>query len=113
LLPLLSPYRRGEMAYFIYDEFANKIRGQDGGYKMVESAEDMLKVYNEDRFDPIDGTLIKVADNIGAFIEAAASIRNGVNPPSLIEAKSTLLKKYKNYSIFGIDVEKILMGLEG
>ncbi|WP_457595623.1 HD domain-containing protein [Hydrogenimonas sp.] len=111
LLPMLPPYVRDEMRYFVNDEFADKIV-LDGRVEIVGDAEAMRKRYNTDGHNPVDGSLIKVADHIGAFIEAAASIRNGVNPPSLMEAKASLLKRYEGYTIFGIDVEGLLRGIE-
>ncbi|WP_457592587.1 HD domain-containing protein [Hydrogenimonas sp.] len=111
LLPMLPPYLREEMRYFVNDEFDNKIR-VDGRIETVEETSQMFSRYNSDGYDGIDGSLIKVADHIGAFIEAAASIQNGVNPPSLIEAKNSLLSRYEGYEIFGIEIEKILKGLE-
>ncbi len=110
LLPMLPPYLRDEMRYFVNDEFADKIM-VDGNLELIERVDLMESKYNSDSYNAIDGSLIKTADHIGAFMEAAASIRNGVNPPSLQEAKSGLMKKYQAFSIFGIDIEKILAGL--
>ncbi len=111
LLPMLPPYLRDEMRYFVDDEFANKIR-VDGTVEKIEDLKLMREKFNSDGYNGIDGSLIKCADHIGAFIEAAASIQNGVNPPSLVEAKESLLRKYEGYEIFSIDIERILKGLE-
>ncbi len=111
LLPMLPPYIRDEMRYFVNDEFADKIV-TERGVVTIDEAEAMRKRYNSDAYDAIDGSLIKVADHIGAFIEAAASIQNGVNPPSLTEAKEALLRRYEGYVLFGIDVEALLKGIE-
>ncbi|WP_200762479.1 HD domain-containing protein [Nitrosophilus alvini] len=111
LLPLLPPYLRDEMRYFIADEFSNRVM-IDGKVKKIKDEEEMIKTYNKDLFDPIDGSLIKVADHLGAYIEAVSSINNGIKPKNLINAKNDLLKKYKNRKIFGIDVYNILEKLE-
>ncbi|RUM45157.1 MAG: haloacid dehalogenase [Hydrogenimonas sp.] len=111
LLPLLPRYLRDEMRYFVTDEFANKIK-PDGRLKIIEEKELMKEEYNSDSYNGIDGSLVKVADHIGAFIEATASIRNGVAPIALINAKDALLKKYKGVKIFGINIEKLLRELE-
>lgn len=111
LLPLLPRYLRDEMRYFVTDEFANKIK-PDGRLKIIEEKELMKDEYNSDSYNGIDGSLVKVADHIGAFIEATASIRNGVAPIALINAKDALLKKYEGVKIFGIDIEKLLRELE-
>ncbi len=111
LLPMLPPYLRDQMRYFVNDEFANKIN-IDGRIEKIEDIEEMLTRYNSDGYNGIDGALVKVADHIGAFMEAAASIQNGVTPPSLLKAKESLLQKYQGFVILGIDIEKILKGIE-
>ena len=52
----------------------------DGRRKIVENSEKMATVYNRDEYDGIDGSLVKVADELGAFMEVSASIKNGVAP---------------------------------
>jgi putative hydrolase of HD superfamily len=111
LLPLLPKYLRDEMRYFVKDEFENKIK-IDGEIKTIKDKDLMRDRYNKDRFNGIDGSLIKVADHIGAFIEATASIKNGISPNELIKAKDGLFKKYKNFTIYDIDIEKLLNELD-
>jgi len=111
LLPLLPRYLRDEMRYFVKDEFENKIK-IDEKQESVDEIDLMKDEYNEDKFNGIDGSLIKVADHIGAFIEATASIKNGIAPKELIKAKDGLLKKYEKFMIYGIDIGKLLKELE-
>jgi len=111
LLPLLPRYLRDEMRYFVKDEFENKIK-IDGQLKTVKDVDLMRDEYNKDEFNGIDGSLIKVADHMGAFIEATASIKNGIYPKELIKAKDGLLKKYDKFMIYDIDIGKLLKGLE-
>ncbi len=111
LLPLLPPYLRSEMSYFIKDEFADRII-EKGEVKKISDPEMMLHRYNENRFSPVDGSLIKVADHMGAFMEACASIHNGVAPTELKNAKEALKKRYKGFALFGIDIESIFTRLE-
>ena len=110
LLPLLPRYLREEMRYYVTDEFADKIR-PDGRLKIVTDRDLMATEYNSDSFDGIDGSLIKVADHIGAYIEASASIANGVATSHLVGARDGLLKKYEGYKIYGIDIGKLLEAL--
>ncbi|WP_457605177.1 HD domain-containing protein [Nitratifractor sp.] len=110
LLPLLPRYLRDEMRYYVIDEFADKIR-PDGRLKKIDDPELMRTEYNSDSFDGIDGSLMKVADHIGAYIEASASIANGVNPPHLLEARESLRRKYDGYVLYGIDVGNLLSRL--
>ncbi|BBG65814.1 HMP-PP hydrolase (pyridoxal phosphatase) Cof, detected in genetic screen for thiamin metabolic genes [Hydrogenimonas sp.] len=111
LLPMLPPYLRDEMRYFVNDEFADKIV-VDGRLEIIDRTDLMQTKYNLDGYNGIDGSLIKVADHIGAFIEAAASIHNGVKPQSLVKAKESLSQKYRGFGIYGMDIEEILKGIE-
>lgn len=42
--------------------------------------------YNDDRFDPKDGVLLKICDTLAAFIEAYTAVRNGIGSDQLHEA---------------------------
>ena len=99
ILPLTPKHIKNELKMLITDEFENKIITSNG-YKKVEIAEDLLGNKG------IDGKLIKVADHLGAFIEALMSINHGIKSPELINAIEYLNKKYKNFKILGIDVSK-------
>jgi putative hydrolase of HD superfamily len=98
LLPLLPKYLRNEMAWYLYDEFSNRLKTQKIELDFLE---------NNREIEAIDGSLVKVADNLGAFVEAVESIKNGVNPPSLIEARDKLMEKYKNKIMYDINIEEI------
>ena len=98
LLPLLPKYLRGEMSWYLYDEFSNRLKTQKVEIEFLE---------NNRKIEAIDGALVKVADNLGAFVEAIVSIENGVNPKSLIEARDKLFEKYKNKTMYGINIEEI------
>lgn len=58
------------------DEFSNRI-WENGSSRSLNEGEDINK-YNSDEYSPVDGKLIKVADEISAFIEAEQSIRHGI-----------------------------------
>jgi hypothetical protein len=51
---------------------------------------------------------MKVADHIGAYIEASASIANGVATTHLVGARESLLKKYESFTLHGIDVGELI-----
>ena len=99
IIPLLPDKLKKELKIMITDEFANKIITENG-YKKVDIAEDLLGNKG------IDGSLIKIADHLGAFVEALMSINHGIKSPELINAIELLNKKYKNKKIMGIDVSK-------
>ena len=99
IIPLVPNKLKNELKIMITEEFANKIITENG-YKKVDIAEDLLGNKG------IDGKLIKVADHLGAFIEALMSINHGIKSPELLNAIEFLSKKYKNFQIMGIKVEK-------
>ena len=106
LLPLLPKYARDDLRYLIIDEFANKIQ-YNNKIQIIQDTSLMQTKYNTDKFNGVDGSLIKVADHLGAFMEAVSSINNGVAPKSLIEAKDNILNKYHHQTLFGIDLKSI------
>ncbi|MFW5489242.1 MAG: HD domain-containing protein [Desulfovibrio sp.] len=63
------------------EEFATVIR-KDG--KLVEvTFEQMQEEYNSDEYDPKDGRMLKICDNLAAFIEAYTAVRNGISSDQL------------------------------
>lgn len=53
--------------------------------------------YNKNTFEPKDGELLKVCDNIAAFIEAYTATRNGIINEHLQLAQLRIKNKYQNY----------------
>ncbi len=106
ILPLLPSPIREELIYFIEDEFSNRIKE---GHKVKKgiSGKDMLELYNEDRFSPIDGDLIKACDKLAAFIEASLSISHGIKSHHLVEGKDLIYQKYKDERPGGIDFREL------
>jgi len=101
LLPLLPKYLRNEMKWYLYDEFSNR----------TKTIKVELEILEENReIEAIDGSLVKVADNLGAFVEAVYSIESGISPKVLIEARDKLLEKYSEVKMYGIDIEEIFKG---
>jgi putative hydrolase of HD superfamily len=70
---------------FTEDEFTSIVT-IDGTRRIVSSGE-ISRTYNEDRYDPRDGEMIRAADRLAAFIEAYLAIRNGSASPDLQEAR--------------------------
>ncbi len=57
----------------------------DGKVTRVEF-EDLQTKYNADEYDPKDGKLLKICDNIAAFVEAYTATRNGISADELLQA---------------------------
>lgn len=75
---------------------SQKVTSQDINYK-----------YNDDKFNPRDGKIVKAADDLAAFIEAYVAIRNGSTNQDLHGAKLSLKNKYGKMSIAGINLGEI------
>lgn len=122
LEPLMDNCFREELLYFISDEFSDKIRvpKQDmllvspivnrfenhmPGSPLKTTFEQINSYYNMPECSPVDGSLIRVADHIAAFLEADSSIRYGITSTHLQEGRNNLLKIYpKGKIISGINV---------
>ncbi len=92
ILPLLPGSWRKEIVYFLEDQFQNKI--VDNG--KVRQVEEIKPQWNRDELNPLDGSIIKVADEMAAYWEAAISLSHGIRSPHLEEAIRGLEDKYKN-----------------
>lgn len=106
ILPLLPPPVCEDLIYFIEDEFSNRIKEGDKVRKGI-SGKEMQELYNEDRFSPIDGEMIKACDKLAAFIEASLSIRHGIKSHHLEEGKDLIYRRYKDECPGGIDFRKL------
>ncbi len=100
ILPLVPKNLKKELKIILTDEFANK-KISNNSFEIIEKIDNDFK-----NCIGIDGSLIKVADHLGAFIEALMSIKHGIESPELKNAIKFLSQKYKNYTIYGIDIEK-------
>jgi len=106
ILPLIPPPMREEVIYFIEDEFSNRVKEGDVVTKGIAGAE-MLTAYNEDRFSPIDGEMIRACDKLAAFIEASLSIGHGIKSHHLEEGKKLIYEKHKDDQPLGINFREL------
>ncbi len=102
---LIPPQLHGQMQMYTEDEFSS-IVSIDGNY-VPKNSQEINESFNEDRFDPRDGELVKAADHLAAYIEAYLSMHNGLASEELDEAKWTLKKEYKSKSVAGINFGEI------
>jgi putative hydrolase of HD superfamily len=78
-----------------------------GGKTRKVSSQEINNKYNEDRFNPRDGELIRAADDLAAFVEAYVAILNGSPSEYFAEAKSSVIKRYSGVTIGGVDCGEI------
>ncbi len=81
-----------EMRKFTQNEFQSKAL-IDGESKVI-SSNAINRMYHKDRYDPIDGEIIKAADDLAAFVEAYLAIQNGIVTPDFAYATYDLKRKY-------------------
>ena len=70
--------------------------------------EQLQAEYNCDCFDPKDGELLKLCDELAAFLEAYTAVRNGVTSPELQGAMWRLKNIRRNYALGNIHFGAIL-----
>ena len=106
IYPLLEDNMREEIKYFTQDEFKNKIYSNE---KTIDdlSVSDLNEKYNEDRFNPIDGEVIKAADRLSSFLEAWYSMKFGVKNDEFADSMEAIKLRYKNVRFGKVDMNKI------
>lgn len=104
LLPLLPVQWHKDIINYTVDEFDNKIvvKGQS---KVVKG--DITAQYNQDRYSPVDGRIIRGCDHLAAFMEAWLSIQYGITSLHLAGAVKSLPKQYTGKLVGGVNFGKI------
>lgn len=99
---LLEPEWIAEIKYFTVDEFDEKIN-KDGKLEKV-TFDDLSANYNSDKFNPIDGELIKVSDQFAAFLEAFVTMSLGITSKHLKDGRENILRSNKNKKLGPLDI---------
>ncbi|WP_287588063.1 HD domain-containing protein [Candidatus Borrarchaeum sp.] len=102
LLPLLPSAWHKDFRYFIEDEFESKIKTENNEIKLV-SSEKINESFNSDSYSPVDGKIIKICDDLAAYVETYFSISHGITSEILINAHNALYNQYKTKKVAGID----------
>jgi putative hydrolase of HD superfamily len=98
------------MRTFTENEFRSVIT-RDGGSVTVRSDE-ISAHYNEDCFNPRDGEFVEAADHLAAYIEAYMALKNGLTSPELVDAKTSIRRRYGHVVISGIKFGEIYADFE-
>lgn len=116
--PLIEGKRQDiaeRLGYFLGMETGSEFEAAaiiDGWPKKI-STEDLNSRYNDDRFDPKDGELLKLCDHLAAFMEAYNAIRNGITSSHLHQAYWRITQNYmKDPVVAGIHVGPLLADFE-
>lgn len=103
ILPLLPHQLQREMLYFLGDEFHSKITHEDQ-VKIVTS-ELISQEYDSDDYNPLDGEVVRICDQLAAYIEASMSITYGIKAPELMRGKGMIYDKYARSHVGGVDFQ--------
>ena len=90
VLPLLPESWHREIIYFLDNQFENRVM-EKGRVKIIPEIDSSL---NLDMLSPVDGVVVRIADELAAFWEAGLSLAHGIRSPVLTQAVSGLEKKY-------------------
>lgn len=105
IYPLLPAAWHQELKYFTNDEFCSKIYLER--IVTVVTSDEINERYNDDKFNPIDGQIIRGCDHISAYVEAYLSLTNGIQSEQLQSGHKNLYDRYCGKTIGGIDFGQI------
>ncbi|MEG1609977.1 MAG: HD domain-containing protein [Bilophila sp.] len=100
-------YYLGLLGKDVTSEFDETIQDAAGVHRLA-SFEDLQDIGNHDALDPKDGTLLKVCDNLAAFIEAHTSVRKGISSASLYEAITRIRSEFRHRSLGSLSLGTLL-----
>jgi putative hydrolase of HD superfamily len=100
IMPLLPRQWHKEVLYFLEDEFQSKATVD--GHLLLCSSEQISREYNSDENNPLDGALVRICDQLAAYIEASMSIIYGIKAPDLIKGKNQIYAINADTQICGI-----------
>lgn len=101
IYPLLPPSWHGEIEYYTQNEFDSKII--DNGAVKTVTSDIVNEKYNDDKFNPIDGQIIRGCDHLSAYIEAYMSLNYGIMSDQMMSGYTHLRERYKDKIIGGIN----------
>jgi len=91
---------------FIEDEFVSKVTIE--GQACHTTSDAITASYDQDRFNPVDGELVKAADDLAAFMEAYLALQKGISNPQLqtaVQEKKRM--SYRNKTIVGVNFDQL------
>ncbi|MEJ5244734.1 MAG: HD domain-containing protein [Bacteroidota bacterium] len=95
-----------ELKYFTQNEFENKII-VNNTIKTGQTNSEITEKYNKDEFNPLDGNIVRWADQLAAYLEAWHSINNGIKSQELVSSAISISNKYLNSDINFIDIKTL------
>jgi putative hydrolases of HD superfamily len=104
ILSLLKPAVASDLRYYTQKEFEDKIF--EGAKARILTRSESMDAFNTDNFNPLDGKLVKLADEMAALLEAHVSLESGIKSADLISGRDSLVNKYTQRAriVSGIEV---------
>lgn len=99
--PMLPKEWHAEIDYYTVNEFDSKITLN--GTCRKSSSDEINEKYNDDKYNPIDGEIIRGCDHLSAYIEAFLSLSYGVRSEQMVSGYNQLRNGYRSKTIGGID----------
>lgn len=106
IYPLLPASWHREIKFYTEDEFTGKIIKD--GRVLFATSDEINERYNEDRYSPLDGEIIRACDQLAACMETYLSISYGIKSPHLEEANRKLQETYRGRFVAGIDFSRLI-----
>ncbi|MDR0956449.1 MAG: HD domain-containing protein [Endomicrobium sp.] len=89
ILPLIPKSWYPEMKYFMENEFSDKIIINDNVKKV-----DNISKFDDNKYQALDGTLIKICDKLCAYIEVSMTLQYGIHSSILEESKNKIYNEH-------------------
>ncbi len=105
IYPLLPPPWHSQIEYYTQNEFDSKVI--DNNEILIVTSDIINEHYNKDRFNPIDGQIIRCCDHLSAYIEAYMSLSYGIKSEQMLSGYTHLKQRYENKTAGGINFGKL------
>jgi len=102
IYPLLPDKIKDSIRLFTENEFANVVHIDDVSREV--EGEQIRTKYNEDKYNPRDGELVKACDTLAALNEAYITLENGINNPILRDAVGEMVATYQDRKIGNLNI---------
>lgn len=109
IYPIIENEWIEEIQYFTEDEFENKLFLDNKLVKGVEVSK-INELYNSDEYSPLDGELIRAADQLAAFMEAWSSNQIGVKSEEFLYAMQEIKKNYAMKTLGKVPIKNLYSG---
>lgn len=100
-------YYLGLLGDDVDSEFNETVQDASG-VRRLASFDELQAQGNANALDPKDGKLLKACDNLAAFMEAHASIRNGVSSSGLYEAVTRIRASFRGETLGNLSLGTLL-----